>query len=124
MPRKFKQSYLLNGKELNQNNPDENVYGFLHRARKTPTWDANCLDCRKPIEKGQQYVLWNRPFTYHKFHLECLKESHSHDLIIGVQKKKGIRGNYGGRFIFVTKKDHRYSYARTVVICKRLSSIN
>jgi len=123
MRRKYKQVYLLNGKELNQNIEDENCYGYLHTARKTPTWDGDCLDCKKTIQKGEQYIQVNRPMVFFKFHPVCLADSHGDDLIIGVKKKKGVRGNYGGRFIFITKKDHRYSYARTVVICKRLSSI-
>ena len=122
MRRKFKQIYLLDGKELDQNIENKNCYGFLHRARKTPKWDSDCLDCGKDIEKGDLYVQWNRPFSPKKFHLDCLKESHRPDTIIGVQTKKAIRTGFGLKFIKST--DSRINYAHTVIICKKLSSID
>lgn len=72
--------YFLDGVEI----PSSAVEGFLHTAKENKR-DV-CGACLKPITKGQEYIVLNRPNSYifHKDHYLGDAFAAGCDIILGV----------------------------------------
>ena len=114
MKRKYKRTYLLNGKEI------EPVLGIVHTARADKPFP--CLDCEEQIFKGEKWVEFNSPFhSEFYWHLKCYAESHS-DYNVGVKTIRKAPNSFGIYFP-VKSTDPRYRYGRSFVICEPVSAI-
>lgn len=111
--------YTVDGKEVDS----ANVGGILHTARKDL---YECLDCNKPVLKGQQYIEWNAPFHQGwMWHLPCYLQSHGGNseypkyVVIKIEKR------YATNFrLYLNKKPHYTGEKpRTECICKSIKEL-